>query len=418
MHYLFKHLITPMLLSAGALLCGYTVNVNAATFVNSGHAAGPQCNTVGVNDSGQVVGNCASSNPSANGNPWYSSTLAGPQQVLLPLVTGQPCIAKAIANNGWMVGVCSSTGNLVSAVFWNAAAVGSAPVKMAPLPGSLIFPLLRPADKQTTPSAQNQNGMVLAQSISASEAATVVVYNAGNGTPQRVSGWGDNCTGVDLTETLTNGWPSILMNCPGANGTPVITVASWSGGGYALTTPPTSELASFCVAADMNDQGRIVGTCVFPGSTADTQQTAFWSTSTSAPSLLTMPLNAQNKGVAVNASGHVLAYGNDPSGIDKSLYWPDPTNSFTVQPVQSITECVQLRAAGFGDNDTVALNCLDSNQNLSTAYWTPGGATVRLSQLPNGLLSVLSGISPNGWFVFGGAMDAAKTHNAVAADVH
>ena len=231
MQHLFKLLIVLMLVGTSAL-------VSAATFVSSGNVAGPQCETARVNDGGQVVGNCNPATPGNNANAWFAPVLAGPQQVLLPLVAGQPCSVSAIANNGWMVGLCTSVGNVTFAVFWNASAPGGTPIAMNPLPFQLLLPPLRPADKQTVPTAQNQNGGVLAQSLSANRDATVVVYTAGNPTAQRVSGWGDNCFGVDLNETMTSGKPVILMNCPGPTGTPVITVASWSGAAYTLVTPP------------------------------------------------------------------------------------------------------------------------------------------------------------------------------------
>lgn len=410
----FKKLMVPVLLSVGVSFCGHSASANAATFVSSGHAAGPQCATSGINDNGQAVGNCNSATPSTNPNPWFSSTLAGPQQVLLPLVTGQPCSVSAIANNGWMVGLCANVGNVALGAYWNAATPGNPPTAMAPLPFSLLLPPLRPADKQTVPTAQNQNGMVLAQSLSANEQATVVVYAAGSATPQRVSGWGNNCSGVDLTETLTNGWPRILMNCPGANGTPEITSASWSGSGFSLVTPPLPAGASYCEAVDMNDAGQFVGTCTFPGSSPDTLQTAYWASATSTPLLLTMPLNAQNVAMAINARGHVVAYGRNPLGLLTLLFWPDPTNSFTVAPIQPLPGSNQTNFAGFGDNDSVAMTCLNSNQYPTACSWTPSGGTVSVVGL-GGTSSESSGISPSGVFIFGTATDTSNDFNAVGA---
>ncbi|MCT7264468.1 hypothetical protein, partial [Salmonella enterica] len=133
------------------------------------------------------VGNCSSATVSANSNPWYAASLSGPQQVLPPLVNGQPCSVEAIANSGWMLGSCANAANLSFAVFWNAATPSGLPTATAPLPGTLLFPLLRPADVQTVPTALNPLGAALAQSISATLQATVVLYTPGNATPQRVS---------------------------------------------------------------------------------------------------------------------------------------------------------------------------------------------------------------------------------------
>ena len=413
MQPLFKQLIALVLVCA----CGHAATANAATFVSSGHAAGPQCATAGVNDSGQVVGNCNPATPGANANAWFAPIPAGPQQVLLALITGQPCSVGAIANNGWIVGLCAKAGNVAFAVFWNAASPGSPPIAMNALPGTLLFPLLRPADKQTVPTAQNKNGVVAAQSLSANGDATVVVYTAGSATPQRVSGWGDNCMAVDLTETLTNGWPVILMNCPGSNGTPEITVASWSGGGFAQVTPPLPPGASYCEAVDMNDAGQFVGTCRFPGASPDTLQTAYWASASSTPSLLTMPLNAQNVAVAINKPGHVVAYGRDPSGRLTLLFWLTPTNPFTVQSIPPLPGSDQVSFAGFGDNDIVAMTCVNSSQYPTACYWRPLGGTVAIPALSGGLKSTLNGISPSGSIVSGAATDAAKKLNAVAANL-
>jgi hypothetical protein len=417
MQRLLRQLIAPMVLSVGVLLCGYGLSASAATFVSSGHAAGVQCETIGGNDSGQIVGDCSSTTPSANIGPWYSATLAGPQQKLAPLAAGQPCQVSAIANtsNNSIVGVCANSLGVLFGVFWNPATPAVTPTPMNPLPGTLLFPLLRPADKQTTPTAQNQNGVVVARSLSASGVPTVVIYTAGNSTPERVSGWGDNCTGVDLTETLFGGRPLILLNCPGPDGPPVIKVARWNGSGYTLEPAKLPTGAIYCFAVDMNNQGRIAGTCTFPGSAADTRQTAFWEFYDQTPLLLTLPLNALNHAVAINDLGHVLAYGKEPTGLDIPFYWQDPANSFTVQPVNPLPGNNLIQAVGFSNNDTVALNCVNANQLSTACYWTPSAGTVAISPLTPGGSSNLNSISPAGAYAVGSSTDAAVNFDAVGA---
>ncbi|BDB19365.1 hypothetical protein cym2001_27300 [Pseudomonas sp. CYM-20-01] len=419
MQRLLRQLIAPMVLSVGVLLCGYGLSACAATYVPSAFPAGPQCETVWVNDSEQTVGKCNSATPSANAIPWYSSTLAGPQQALAPLSSRKPCEVSAISNNGgWVVGNCANANNLFFAVLWNAATPGITPITLAPLPPRwLLLIQVRPADTQTAPIAQNRNGAVLAVSLSADFDATVVVYSAGSTTPQRVSDWGDNCYGVDLTETLTNGWPRILLNCPGPSGKPVVTLATWSTGSnqYVLTPASLPAGALDCEGVDMNDQGQFVGTCTFPGTAADTQQTAFWSTASSTPLLLTMPLNAQNHAVAINNLGHVLAYGNDPTGFQRPLYWNDPTNSFSVQSIPPLPGSDVVQVAAFADNDTVALNCVNSSEYPTGCYWTPLLGTVPISPISGGLASYLNAISPAGTYVVGSATGATFNFTAVGA---
>lgn len=412
-----KNTITPIALIGAFLLCGSHTTATAATFVNSGNVAGAQCITAGANDNAQLVGTCSSSTVSANNNSWYAAALAGPQQVLPPLVNGQPCTVSAIANSGWMLGSCTNATNLGFAVFWSATTPSALPIATNPLPGTLLFPLLRPADVQTVPTALNQSGAALAQSISATLQATVVLYTPGSATPRRVSNYGDNCFGVDVNNTLVNGSPSVVMNCPGANGTPVPTVANWNASAYVLSSLAAPSGASYCAAVGMNDQRQVVGTCVFGGTTGDVPQTAFWQTPSSAPLLLTMPLNAQNYAVAINNLGHVLAYGNDPTGIPKPLFWPDPTNSFSVQPIQPLPGCIQTSAAGFADNDTVAINCLNANQYSSGAYWTLATGPVTVPPLTGGLKSALNGITRSGTIIYGSATGAGGDFNAVAAEL-
>lgn len=410
-----KNTMTPMVFISAALLCGNAATVKAATFINSGNAAGTQCETVGVNDNAQAVGNCSSSTVSANKKQWYAAALAGPQQVLPSLVSGQPCNVGSIVNSGWIVGSCTNAGNLNFAVFWNAATLTNLPTATSPLPGTFLLPLLRDADTQTSPTAVNQSGAVLAQSISAKLQNTVVLYDAGNATPRRVSNYGDNCSGVDVNNTVINGSPSVLMNCPGVNGTPVPTIATWNSSSYVLTTLKKPSGASFCWAVGLNDQLQAVGTCVFSGSTGNVPQTAYWATPSSAALLLTMPLNAQNQAVAINNLGHVLAYGNDPSGVLKPLFWPDPNDSFTVQPIQPLPGSIQTTAAGFADNDTVAVNCLNASQYPCGGYWTPTTGTVAVPPLPGGLKSRLQGITHSGAIVYGTATNTTNNYSAVAA---
>lgn len=411
----FKTSITALTLLGASLLYGYGVTASAATYVDSGSAAGAQCSTSSVNDSAQAVGNCSSATVSANSNPWYAASLSGPQQVLPPLVNGQPCSVEAIANSGWMLGSCANAANLSFAVFWNAATPSGLPTATAPLPGTLLFPLLRPADVQTVPTALNPLGAALAQSISATLQATVVLYTPGNATPQRVSSYGDNCAGIDVNNTLINGYPSVVMNCPGANATPKPTVATWNGSSYVLTALASPSGASYCWAVGMNDQLQVVGTCVFSGATGDVPQTAFWGTPSSAPLLLTMPLNAQNYAVSINNPGHILAYGRDPSGFEKALFWPDPTNSFSVQSIQPLPGSAQTNAVGLADNDTVALNSFDANQYPSGAYWDGVNSTVAIAPLLGGRMSRLEGITRSGAIVYGTATDSTLNYRAVGA---
>lgn len=397
------------------LISGATAH--AATFVDYGHAAGAQCFTLGVNDSGQTVGICSQASASANDVPWIASTLGGTQQPLAPLVSGQPCTAAAIANSGLILGQCSDANNLSFSVTWTASTPAISPTKLNPLPATLLIPLLRPADVQTSATALNQLGAVLAQSISGSDEQTVVLYSSGNGTPLRISAYGDNCRGIDVNNTLTNGYPSLIMNCLSTNATPMAKIATRGAGGYAIATLPVASGASYCEAVGLNDQNQIVGTCLYPNSGTNVPKTAFWATPSSPPKMLTLPLNAKNVGVAINNAGHILARGAGPDGIATDLFWEDPNSSFDVRPIAPLPGSNATSAVGFAHNDTIAMDC-DNEQQYSTAcIWTPTGGTQALAPINGGLKSQLTAISPSGGFVVGNATDAEQDISAVGASL-
>lgn len=411
MQNLYKHVIL-----GGALLWGYGATASAATFVDLGNAAGKQCAAVGVNDSGQVVGNCSSADPSADGAPWYWASSAGPQQVLPPLVTDQPCDVGAITNSGVLVGSCSDASNHNFAVTWSAAAPAAAPTKLGPLPATLLIPLLRPADVWTVATSRNQQGAVLGWSVSAKGEFTVVLYRPGVATPERISGWGDMCTGTVVNNALINGYPSILMNCP-SNGKIVARVAQRGTGGYTITDLPVASGASYCLAVDMNDQNQAVGTCIYPHSATNGSKTAFWPTPSSAPRLLTLPLNAQNSGLGVNNAGHVLARGMAPTGFTTDFFWADTSSSFTVQPIAFLPGSVHTRAFSLTENDTVAMDCTNSNKYPTACTWDPTNGTHAIPPINGGVQSMLNGISYSGTFVSGVSTDALQNDVAVMADL-
>ncbi|USX01694.1 hypothetical protein NHF41_07635 [Pseudomonas proteolytica] len=414
MQNLFKVAILPMMVSGGALLWGAGAPVIAATFVNLGNAAGVQCATAGVNDSGQSVGNCSQDDPSANGEPWYAASTAGPQQILPLLVANQPCAVGAIANNGSLLGSCADATGRNFAVTWSAATPSGAPTKLTPLPATFLIPLLRPADVQTAATAQNQQGAVLGLSISGAGAATVVLYMPGIATPLRISGWGDMCRGAVVNNTAINGYPSLLLNCP-VNGKPVARVVTRGASGYSITDLPLASGASACWGVGMNDLNQIVGTCTFPTTPHQSSKAAFWPSPASAPRLLTLPLGANNTGVAVNNAGHVLARGMAPTGFTTDFFWADTTSSFGVRPIAFLPGSVGTQAFSLAENDTVAMDCTNSNEYPTACTWDPINATVPIPPVSGGLQSTLSSISFSGTYVAGVASDGAQDDLAVVA---
>jgi len=147
----FKTSITALTLLGASLLYGYGVTASAATYVDSGSAAGAQCSTSSVNDSAQAVGNCSSATVSANSNPWYAASLSGPQQVLPPLVNGQPCSVEAIANSGWMLGSCANAANLSFADSGMQRRPRGLPTATAPCLAPCCFPCCDPPMSRPCP---------------------------------------------------------------------------------------------------------------------------------------------------------------------------------------------------------------------------------------------------------------------------
>ena len=415
MQNLFKRAILPMMVSGGALLWGASAAVNAATFIDLGNAAGVQCATTAVNDSGQAVGNCTLSDPSANLVPWFSASSAGPQQALPSLVANQPCTVTGIANNGSMLGTCADANNLSFAVTWKAVAPSAPPVKLQPLAGTILFPLLRPADVQTVAVDQNEQGAVVGWSVSGGGENTVVVYLPGTATPVRVSGWSAKCSAAGVNNTLINGYPSILMNCT-ADGKDVPRIATWVAGAYALMDLPVASGASYCWAVDMNDQNQAVGSCVFP-TAGKNINTAFWPSPTSAPRLLTLPQNAKNSGIATNNAGHVLARGMDPSGFVRDFYWADTSSSFAVRPIKTLPDSDSTSAFTLAENDTVAMDCFNSQEYPTACTWDPINETVPIPPINGGRKSILSSISFSGTRVAGVVTDASRNDTAVVAEL-
>lgn len=186
-------------------------------------------------------------------------------------------------------------------------------------------------------------------------------------------------------------------------------------GGYTTTDLPVPAGASYCIAVDMNDQNQAVGSCLYPHSATNSSKTAFWPTPTSAPLLLTLPLNAMNSGVAVNNAGHVLARGTAPSGFTTDFYWADTSSSFGVQPIPFLPGSVSTKAFGLTENGTVAMDCTDSAEYATACTWDPDNGTQAIAPIGGGHQSMLNSISFSGTFIAGASTDTSQDVSAVVA---
>lgn len=405
-------------LMSAASFAAFCLSANAATFIDLGHAAGAQCTATGVNDSGLAVGNCSQASTSVNNAPWVANiTTAGPQQPLAAMAAGQPCEVNGLSNAGLAVGSCKDASNVSFATVWSAATPGNAPLQLNPLPGTLLFPLLRPADKSTTLAAFTQQGDILGSSLSANDVATVVFYNAGNATPIRVSNWGDNCVGVDVI----NRGASIAMNCPNSSGIPIGQIAQLSGSNYSTTTLALPSGATNCTVSAINDQLQIVGACYYPNTAVNVSKTAYWATPSSSPLVLTLSSGSKNRGMLINNSGspsspgRALVVRQDEQGRAQYLIWlplptPIPAINFILPPAGSVwTEAVSM-----ADNNIVVLNSTSTSQYPAGCTWDTTNGTQCLAPIGGGLISRFTSISRNGSFAVGDNVDNAQAVGAAA----
>lgn len=174
-----NNLINRTLVLAMAGATAYTGAVSAATFVGEGTAAGKQCVSLAVNNSGVVVGTCTPGTTSGPSVAWVAST-AGTEVPLPPLVSGQGCTAVAIDNNGQIAGSCKMADNRATAVIWNSATPGAAPVALQAV--SVLGTGLLP-EARTVISAFNQSDVLAGASLSGTGDATAVLWFSGSTAP-------------------------------------------------------------------------------------------------------------------------------------------------------------------------------------------------------------------------------------------
>lgn len=415
---------TASLFMSVVALTGFCLLANAATYIDLGHAAGPQCIATGVNDHGMAVGNCSSATPSAIGAPWVDNvTTSGGEISLANLDPGKPCVARGIANSGKVVGSCAHGNNISFGVSWDSSSPSSGPTQLSPLPPITITIIIvgittRPADKSTKVSAFNQSGDIVGSSLDKNKVETVVIYlSAGGGIPRQVSDLGDNCVATSVNATLLNGYPSVAMNCPDANGTRRATVALRSSAlAYSKVTLLMPAGTTLCEVVAINNQSQLAGTCA-PSGSNDVPEIVFWSSPTATPIVLTMPGNAQTKAVNLNNLGHIVGEVADSQGRTQTLFWDPatgPTGGIVAVPPSGAMATVPIALA---DNDTIALNSSDSNQYPAGCTWIPPGPVSCIAPLSGGKKSGLSSISENGAYAVGDAKDSTQATAAVAVSL-
>lgn len=408
----------------GCLLAGSIgLTANAASYVDLGHLAGELCDTVSVNDNGIAVGNCSPASTSANDVPFVSIVnTPNSQEPLVPLVTHQPCFAIGVSNDGWIAGTCSNANNVDTAVIWKAAAPSIPPIVLSPLSGTL----LRAADVRTTITAMNQRGDMIGWSISSNEERSTVVWLAGTGTPVRIFssllgllGYDDTCIPADVNNTLIHGYPSIVLNCPGTNGTTIAQVAQASATGYTVTSLPLASGANRCTVSGINNSGQSVGFCEYPQADVNLTRTAVWNTPATAPLTLTLAVNSKNAGLAINNAGIVLAERKDATGRISYLTWFPIAGAIGIQLIAPPAGAVWAMAFSIADNGTVALNSTDSDQYKTGCIWTPatgGNPAVNncLASIGGGKINQLNTLSQNGGYAGGVNVNSAQNLDAVA----
>lgn len=387
---------------------------HAATWAPFSATVGAQCAPIDINDSGITVGNCRPASATANNVPWVADGSAhGAQTALAPLASGQPCSVWAVSNSGKAVGDCRDANNSSFGVAWNAAAPGTAPTKLDALPATLLIPLLRPKDVATNGAAVNDQGDVAGSSFDANNRATVVFYAAGSGAPERVSGWGDNCTVVDVNRPTT-GAPQIALNCPNNAGNSTPRVAEKTGLSYTLTDLALPAGASYCTISASTNAAQFIGTCVYPDSAVNVAKSAFWSSKTAAPLVLTLSSGSKNMAVNVNEAGMVLVVQNTSDGRQQYMSWLPSTLSIPIIAIITLPSgSVWGQAGAIASGNVVGLNILTSDQYSQACTWTQTAGAVCLPSIGGGKNSEVMVMSKNAAYMAGVVMDATQTAVAV-----
>ncbi|HWX01549.1 hypothetical protein [Collimonas sp.] len=399
-----KKCLYVLCLAASSSFCLGVSTAHAATLTSEGHAAGAQCGASGVNNTGVVTGSCNPGNGTGAAVAYVSATL-GAETTLPAIATGQTCGAGGITNSGVIVGRCADANDNVFAVTWNANAPTNPPTLLNPLPGLLGLG----EDVSTGATGFDQLGAVIGESVSPTGTATAVLWPAGSSSAIAVSSPGDNCGATDVNNTLVNGEPSVALNCPNAKGTNIAKIAQYTPLGYEARPLPLPQSYSYCTVAGINNSLQAVGTChtLAP----DKPATAFWSTITSAPTMLTLVGNPINAAQFINNRGHVIFSYQTSTGQSDSGYW-DPVTG-VVKTIPDLLGGTRAGVAGFADNDTAVVNSDDANETVEAAMWTFANGTVPIGFEGGGVASALSAISENGQYGVGAAENSGHNLDAV-----
>ena len=387
---------------------------HAATWAPFSATAGAQCAPIDINDSGITVGNCRPASATANNVPWVADGAAhGAQTALPPLASGQPCSVWAVSNNAKVVGDCRDANNADFGTVWNATTPAAPPTKLDSLPATLLIPLLRPKDVATSGAAVNDQGDVAGSSYDASNRGTVVFYPAGSGTPERVSGWGDNCTVADLNLPST-GTPQIALNCPNNAGNTTPRVAEKTGLSYTQTDLALPAGASYCTVSTVTNTAKFIGTCVYPDSAVNVAKSAFWGSKTAVPLVLTLSSGSKNKAINLNEAGTVLVAQNTADGRQQFMTWlPSPLPIPVIAIIPFPSGSVWGQAGAIASGNVVGLSILTSDQYSQACTWTQTAGTVCLPSIGGGKNSEVTVMSKNGTYMAGVVTDATQTAVAV-----
>jgi hypothetical protein len=407
-----KHLLG-FLLAVACVMVAVSAS-QAATWVAFSATAGAQCTPSDINNSGVTVGNCAPPSSSANNVAWVGDGAGhGAQTPLAPLASGQPCSVWGIAHSGQAIGGCADANNAYFATVWNSALPSNTPLKLDSLPATLLFPLLRPKDVSTAGTAVNGQGDIAGVSLNATGAGTVVFYAAGSGAPERVSGWGDGCLAVDIN-LPSAGNPYIAMNCPNAAGNSTATVAIKGALGYGMTALALPTGASYCSVIRATNASQFVGTCVYPNSASNVSKTAYWSSATAAPLVLTLSDGSRNSAIGINQAGLVLAKQTTADGRWQNLAWRPSTSPFPiVQFIPMPSGSVWAQAIAIVDGSQVAVNAMTASQYFIGCTWSPSAGNVCVPAIAGGSISQIAAISENGAYMAGMVLDATQTSVSV-----
>ncbi|WP_124649348.1 HAF family protein [Burkholderia cenocepacia] len=361
-----------------ALICSVLSGLFASpayAWVNDTPAGASQCGAADVNNNGTLIMNCKVSNASVT-----DVVLSGGGTVqLAPLSStagGVPCASGAINNapagQETIIGSCNDGNNVSQAVVWNTAQPGS-PLQLMPWNG-----LLGIIGNGVTTGATGVNlqGIVIGVSTDANGTDMPVYWAGGSNVATALNApllaQQANCAPSDINDAKT---PSIVGNCPGAGGKNVAVLWPTLSAPYSVLPVPGG--ASYCMAAQINLNGQILGECIYG---TDTHRATIWGSGGTGPTVLqTINGNQALRTVGVSQSDAGLVAvnflaGGAQAGFYEPAVW-NPASGTNAPSIALPSGSIRGTVGGIGNNGKAVGNFETAAGDVHSFHIEPNSLT-------------------------------------------